>query len=923
MALFAALFHPWQGLWLCLLVLQPVYGEIPKPNDAPKPMRPEETVASYKVPPGFRLELIASEPLLASPTGVCWGEDGRLYVSELHGYNLEGQLEIEALNQSGILDTQVRRVQAAEEYKRAALPGTYGVVKVLQDNDGDGRMDEAIVLADDLPPAYGLVPSRGGVIVACAPDIVFLADRDRDGRLDERETLFTGFGTGPLERGINAPQWGLDGWIYVGRGAGGGRITGPHLQDPELLPNSGFRIRPDGTAIEPVTGSTHTYGFAFTSSADRFVIGTTALAMQVAPIDTVYLRRNPDAAASGLQENITPGQRAFPRSSAHPWRTKRAQNKAYFQYYRSRYGASDSDASGWFTSGCSPLIYKDESIPGLRGHYLACDPAQNFIFRGILADSENSREPLMTLKRLPAETSSEFCASTDPWSHPMYLTHGPNGGVWIVDFYREIIEDYSAIPRHLQQQYGLYSGHDRGRLYRLTHEQAPAPRSAVMNDLSNSALVSELRTDLSWRRMTAQRLLRERNALDVVPALREQIRSALEPETLLTTGQLLSVWGALQWDDLSSWLSHVDSGVRIHALRLVEPWLRSNSGGQTSQVLSKIVDTRLEREQHPRVLVQLALTLGESKETTAFDALTTLARQYGDIRWMTTALASSLYEREAGMVIALMGDFGVSTAPLKTLSQILAGRGDVAAITAVISAMPVHGTPAAQSVILEAFQAIKTRSPDLSDWNQAAGDALAGLAASENDSIRDTARAFEEALFFPSSEEDTTSRRPALLDSSNLQELSPGTWESFAQALLAERNIEQGRQIFSMHCATCHQVGDLGHEVAPDLLGELEMPEETLLRQILLPHERIRPGYETTLVELQDGTAYAGILKEDGATSLTLALPEGIEQVVLRKNVVGVRRLAISLMPAVYSSDLTPKDVANLLGWLKSGGSTH
>ena len=902
-------------------MLQPVFGEIPKPNDAPKPMRPEETVASYKVPAGFRLELIASEPLIASPTGVCWGADGRLYVSELHGYNLEGQLEIEALNRSGILDTKVRRVQAAEKYKRAALPGTYGVVKVLRDTDGDGRMDEAAVLADDLPPVYGLVPSRGGVIAACAPDIVFLADRDRDGQLDEREILFSGFGTGPLERGINAPQWGLDGWIYFGRGAGGGRITGPHLEEPELLPNSGFRIRPDGTAIEPVTGSTHTYGFAFTSSGDRFVIGTTALAMQVAPIDTAYLRRNPDAAASGLQENITPGQRAFPRSQAHPWRSKRAQNAEYFQYYRSRYGASDSDASGWFTSGCSPLIYQDESIPGLRGHYLACDPAQNFIFRGILADHKNPREPLMSLNRLASEVASEFCASTDSWSHPMSLTHGPNGGVWIVDFYREIIEDYSAIPRHLQQQYGLYNGNDRGRLYRLTHEQAPPSRSPVMNDLSDVDLIAELRSDLFWRRMTAQRLLRERNNRNVIPALREHMQSTLKPEILLTTGFLLAAWESLEWDDLSSWFSHTDPGVRIHALRLSEPWLRSHSETKTAPLLPEVFTVRLERERHPRVLVQLALTLGESKETSGFSALTTLARRYGDVRWMTTALASSLYKRETRMVTSLMRDFGVSAAPLKKLSEIIAGRGGVAEISAVVSAMPVDGKSEAVSVILESFQGIKARSHDLSAWDESAGNALAILAASEDDSLRDAARRFEEALFFPSSEEDDASaRRPALLDSANLQELSPDMWEPFEQALLAERDFEHGRQIFEKHCVSCHQIGDLGHDVGPDLLGELEMPEATLLRQILIPHERIRPGYETTLVELKDGTAYAGILKEDGATSLTLALPEGIEQVVLRKNVVGVRRLSISLMPAVYSSDLTPKDVADLLGWLKSGG---
>ena len=97
-------------------------------DDAPKPLSPSEAVKSFQLPPGFRIELVASEPLINEPTGICWDEKGRLYVSELHGYNLEGQLDIEELNKSGQLDTQVRRVQADEKFKVAAQPGTFGAV---------------------------------------------------------------------------------------------------------------------------------------------------------------------------------------------------------------------------------------------------------------------------------------------------------------------------------------------------------------------------------------------------------------------------------------------------------------------------------------------------------------------------------------------------------------------------------------------------------------------------------------------------------------------------------------------------------------------------------------------------------------------------------------------------------------------------
>jgi putative heme-binding domain-containing protein len=112
-------------------------------------------------------------------------------------------------------------------------------------------------------------------------------------------------------------------------------------------------------------------------------------------------------------------------------------------------------------------------------------------------------------------------------------------------------------------------------------------------------------------------------------------------------------------------------------------------------------------------------------------------------------------------------------------------------------------------------------------------------------------------------------------------------------------------------------MGNEGSDVGPDLLGQLGMAEESLLKDILLPNERIRPGFETTLVQTRDGGAVTGLLKSDDATSLTLMQPGAVEQVLLRKDVVGVRRLAASLMPS-FAEGLKPSDVADLLAWLRS-----
>ncbi|MBW3600515.1 MAG: hypothetical protein KY475_25030 [Planctomycetes bacterium] len=398
--------------WFVLLLPSGAKAQIPEPTDAPAPLSPEESAQQVVLPPGFRLELIAAEPLVREPSGLCWDERGRLFICELHGYNLEGQYDIEELNKSGRLDREVRRIQAGEKAKQAAASGVYGTVKRLWDADGDGSMDRAEVWADRLPPCYGVCPARGGVIVACAPDIVFLADRDGDGRAEVRETLFTGFPTGALERGISAPQWGPDDWIYFGRGHGGGTITGPHLAHPVQLPNTDFRIKADGTAIEPVGGTTHTFGFAFTARGDRFVISTRTPGIFVAPLPWRYLARNPDVPAPRLEHDAAPYQRVYPISRPHPWRTRRAEDPGFSKFYTDRYGTEESAPDGYFTSACSPLVYQDDALPGLRGQLLACEPAQNLVHRAIIERDG----PRLTLRRAEGEEQSEFLASADPWS---------------------------------------------------------------------------------------------------------------------------------------------------------------------------------------------------------------------------------------------------------------------------------------------------------------------------------------------------------------------------------------------------------------------------------------------------------------------------------------------------------------------------
>ncbi len=137
-------------------------------SDAPLALTPEESRRLFHLPPGFSIELVASEPHLADPVARAFDSRGRIVVCEIHGYNLESYLDIQELNQAGESDTQVRRIPANDDAVKQAEKEQYGTVKVLEDSDGDGRIDRSTVLADRLPPCYGVVSARDGVIVFCA-----------------------------------------------------------------------------------------------------------------------------------------------------------------------------------------------------------------------------------------------------------------------------------------------------------------------------------------------------------------------------------------------------------------------------------------------------------------------------------------------------------------------------------------------------------------------------------------------------------------------------------------------------------------------------------------------------------------------------------------------------------------------------------
>lgn len=644
------------------------HAEIQPAADAPQPMSPEASMACMKLPPGFEIDLIASEPLIEEPSGVCWDEHGRLFVCELHGYNIEGHIDTEALNKSGELDTTVRRIRweiQGGEIADKAAEQQWGVLKLLTDSDGDGVMDHAEVWADDLPPCYGIEAVNGGVIVSCAPDIVFFADRDGDGKPEIRETLYTGFEIHVLERGINNPRMGLDNWIYVGSGGDGGTITGPRLKKPVKLGSSDFRIKADGTAVEPVTGSVSTFGMTMNSIGDRFPSSGGRPAIYALPINYHYLKQNPYVPTPSGNHTASPYDNGYRISEPHPWRVKRGQDPEWVKFY-----GKHETTSIYFSGGCSTTFYGDALFPdSYAGNLFYCEPSLNIVHRCLL-----KREGAgYRAERAPEEQQSEFLASTDQWFRPMALRVSPEGALYIVDMYREIIEDYSAIPRFLQQQYGLDKGKAHGRLWRLYPAGAAPVRKHDVAKTSADALVPLLDHGSAWYRQTAQRLLVERRARDQEAALESMLQNKrTTPMGLIHTLYTLHGLGSLSNQHVRRLLSHDDYRVRVHALRLVDPggW---KSRSDYRSFAARVVN-RVHEDEDPSVRIQAALTVGSFRDEFFARMLPPAAKP--DEPWLTSAILSGANHESARALLRVAIEQPSALDLVKGLATTVASRED-------------------------------------------------------------------------------------------------------------------------------------------------------------------------------------------------------------------------------------------------------
>ena len=330
--------------------------------------------------------------------------------------------------------------------------------------------------------------------------------------------------------------------------------------------------------------------------AGRMYRNTNESALHVDLVPTPYFQRNPALLRTrGSYESLANENEAL--NVVWPVRPNRGTNRAY------QAGIDRADGTlNRFTAVCAPLIYRGDRLPAeLSGNAFVAEPAANFVSRIVLSDDGT------TIRARKAYEDAEFLASTDERFRPVYISNAPDGALYVVDMYRGVIQDRASttiylrdhiLSRKLDAPVGL------GRIYRVMHESTKRDTMNPFASATPAQLVDALSHPNGWRRDTAQRLLVERNAKSVAPALVKLAETAGDPRTKLHALWTLDGLDAIDPATVTKALQDASADVRASAIRVAERWLGTPNHAVAAVVVARSGDP------HWSVRQQLAASLG-------------------------------------------------------------------------------------------------------------------------------------------------------------------------------------------------------------------------------------------------------------------------------------------------------------------------
>ena len=521
-----------------------------------------------------------------------------------------------------------------------------GSIKLLEDTEGDGVYDKVTVFADNIDSPVALACWDGGVFVGSVPDILYLKDTDGDGKADVRKVVYTGFGRDKAgEAMLNSFRWGLDNRFHVSTSAAGGNVKRAELKDAQVfnVRGQGFLFDPRTLKFELVAGSGQ-HGMSMDDWGRKFTCDNSN-PCHLLMYDGRYL----------LRQSVRAGPAAH---AQHPRRPTRR---------RICNASAPMSRGAWSAPGCgckascrarpkrasrpaiSPAPPASPSTAAMRFRPRIAARCSSAKWPTISSITPGSRPTASACHAQRVEKDAEFLASTDTWFRPAQFANAPDGTLYVIDMYRELIETTESIPPLILKHLHPESGIDRGP--NLSHRAgefqtaAPAAPEQGHDGRAGQAAGARQRLASRHRRRDCSISGRMPSAIPLLQKLARQSPSPLGPAACsLRSGraQRSSVQARLPA------LEDEEPRVREHALRLAERFQDDVAVRDRLQEMTADPDLR--------VRYQLAFSLGRVEGDKAAQALHRLAKSDGSDPWFRLGILTSAHGRRGDVFRLLAGD---------------------------------------------------------------------------------------------------------------------------------------------------------------------------------------------------------------------------------------------------------------------------
>lgn len=510
-------------------------GEEPKVQN---PLSPEDSRQHIQLPDGFEASLFAAEPDIINPIAFAWDERGRLWVIQ------------------------------SQDYPHGLANDVGGDrITICEDTDGDGMADKFTDFATEQSLSTGIVIVKGGAIVAQAPEMVFLEDTDGDDKMDKRTLLFDGFGTYDTHAGPSSLKYGPDNQIWGSVGYSGfeNQFDGKNVNFTRGV----YRFSKDGKSFEPLGQfNNNTWGLGITQDFEIF--GSTA--------------NNNHCCYVGIP---------LKHYEHLPKRPSWAINADFIQGHYEIFSPNpiplqQVDVRGGYTAAAGANFYTADNYPSeYQNQMYVNEPTGHLVhIAKIVSDGAGYKEV----------DGGNIFASTDSWTAPVYAETGPDGNLWIADWYNPVIQ-HNPDKRGMENQIwnankGEGNAHlnplrdkGHGRIYIIKHKNGSQSDIKTLNPSDSKGLLAALQsTNMFWR-TTAQRLIVENNLTNLIPDLIEMVEKNTSKSNLGASHALWAIEGLGGFD-----------GANEKANQVIEKALAHESIGAKRTALSLIPTTAIGSE---------------------------------------------------------------------------------------------------------------------------------------------------------------------------------------------------------------------------------------------------------------------------------------------------------------------------------------